>query len=493
MTSPTYEDARHWAAHWCQRWFLGPDGADLLQVDGVDAGWASHIDAYEALLRFALRRFRHHGRSAPSFTRLTKERGFDRALRALGLQAVGSSGATRDGSATGSVAVVIEIPTPSMLESLVLLARHLGTERSSVVTTDPRAFRLLDSRGVRPLSLGGGWRDARAAVSRAKPAIQSGWAAVESLHVPMLLGGRDERMDALESLRPLVTRSLPWIGADIAAAASFLDVGQPTAIALASDQHRTGRVVTQLAERRGIPVVVLQHGLPQAAIGYLPVVAPTVATWSAASRQWFVDAGTDPDRLKVLGNPRFDEFAANGPAADGPEGRPRMLLALSPTSPAVNSAAASLAVRALQDLPAASLVIKLHPGQGDWGHVRRLVRASPVAHRVNLRRRSSLAPLLRWADVTLIHRSTVAVDSLAAGKPVVVLDVGPGQHPPQRELSELDPPVADNPRRLVEIVVELARDRSAFFSSRTAAVESLVGPVDGMATSRIADYLLGNR
>ena len=490
MTSQAYEDARIWAAHWCQRWFLGPTGEDLIQVDGVEAGWATHIEAYEALFRFALRRLRHDARPAPSFTRFTKDQGFDRPLRTLGLHALGAPVAASGIQGHGTVALVVEIPSPSMLESLALVARHLGPGRSRVATTDPRAFRLLDRRGVQPRAMTLGWRNARAAAKRAEPAVQSGWAAIVSQTPSMVLGDRDERDGALESLTALVTRSLPWLGAEIAAANEFLDGAQPVSVALASDQHRIGRVMAQLAKRRGIPVTVLQHGLPQAQIGYVPVVASTVANWSVASREWFLDVGTDAERLQILGNPRFDELATPGPAVEGPDGRPRMLLALSPTSLAINAAAAALVLRALEDLPGARLVIKLHPGQGDWGYVRRLVRASPAADRVDIRRGSALNPLLRWTDVTLIHRSTVAVDSLAAGKPIVVLDVRDGLHAAQLELGELDPPVADSPRHLVELVLELARDRATFFSARTGAVESLVGPVDGLATSRIGDHLL---
>jgi hypothetical protein len=490
LTSQSYEDARRWAAHWCQRWFLGPNGEDLLRIDGVDAGWATHVDAYEALLRFALRRDGQSARRAPSFTRFTKEHGFDRALRALGLQAIGAPLAGTKAPAPGSVAVVVEIPTPSMIDSPALVARYLGPGRSTVVTTDPRAFRLLERTGLRPQALVSGWRAARDAARRVLPAIQQGWAAVESVREPMPLAGRDVRDGALESLRGMVTRSLPWIGAEIAAVGEFLDAARPVSIALASDQHRTGRVTSEVAAQRGIPVVVLQHGLPQAPIGYLPVVASKVASWSTASRNWFIEAGTDPRRVEVLGNPRFDELVNSGRVAEGPGGDPRILLALSPTSLAINAAATALVLQALEELPSAGLMIKLHPGQGDWSYVRRLVRGSPVADRVEIRRSSPLVPLLLWADVTVIHRSTVAVDSLAAGKPIAVLDVRDGLHAAQLELGELNPPVADSPRHLVELILELARDRAVFFSTRARAVESLVGPIDGGAAARIGDYLL---
>jgi hypothetical protein len=490
MPTDAYEQAQAWATDWSQRWFLDPTGNDRLRVAGIDAGWASHVDAYEVLHRFAMVRLGEHVGRPRSFTGRAKSRGWDRAIRAVSLRLLQSPESARVVSRPigdlEPIALVVEIPTPSMVQGLAQVAAHLG-ERGVLTTTDPRAFRALRQLGLEPRALHAIRH--RSSLPTARREIEAGWAAIRRDAAPMELDGHDVGRDALAALEPLVRRSLPWVAAEALASRQLLQRLRPRSLGLASDQHRMGRILTQVAAETATPTVVLQHGLPQARVGYLPVVARTVATWSEASSAWFVDAGTSPDRLRVTGNPRFDEYADRDGDRSKPDGSPRLLLALSPTARRINELLLQSTLGAVESLPTARLVIKLHPGQGSWEFVSAAVARSTAAPRIEVRRHAPLGPLLRWAEVTMVHRSTVVVDSLAAGTPVILARAGDASPAEERELAGLNLPVADGAEGLAREITALHGRAGMYFREREAAIERVTGPVDGQSAARIADVL----
>jgi len=79
----------------------------------------------------------------------------------------------------------------------------------------------------------------------------------------------------------------------------------------------------------------MQHGLPQHEVGYVPVVADRVLTWSQSASDWFLARGTDPARLAVVGNPAFDRYASAADPLSRPGREPggaRVLAALTPST-----------------------------------------------------------------------------------------------------------------------------------------------------------------
>lgn len=480
-----YQVAERWADEWSHKWFLDRDGADRIKVSGSDAGWASHIEAYDLLFRLALARLNVGAYPSRSPLDFLKTRGLDRAPRSLGLRVLRRTttvGPTR-------LAVVVEIPTPSMVEPAALVAQAAGAE-ASIGVADPRAAHQLQRWGVsaRPLVID--WRAQRDLLRQARSEVMRQWGAIRRDPPDMRLGDADVTADAMKVLQPLAERSLPWIAVERAALVGFLADTRSICVAVGSDQHRIGRITCEVAHEAGVPVVVLQHGLPQDRTGFLPVVADAVATWSSASRDWFLAEGTPAEAIHVTGNPRLDSFAQRRPQRPGAEARPRVLLALSPTTQATNLPLVLDTLAALDRLPGASLVIKLHPGQSDWGFVPPAVPWS-LSRRVRIVRHEPLYPLLSSTDVTVVHRSSVAVESLAAGAPVVVHQAGDEPTGADIELAPAGLPVTQTPAELAVAIGELSSGsgREAFFKERQAGIENLVGPIDGRAAMRVLELM----
>lgn len=502
-----FEAVREWATDRASDWALDANGDDRLAIDGLAAAAALRVEAFNLLLPVALDALgiaSDFGTGGPIGA--LKRRGIDRGVRAVALRLGGrrSLGGARRAGGPGKpdqrrIAFVSELATPSTLEPMLAVAAALDAPTWQVVTADPRTDRRWRRSGARPIAMLLPWSEERSVLGRASREAAERWVAIRADPPRFELDGRDLTEPALDALESLVRRSLPWLAVEALALERRLEAIRPSWVVVASDQHRIGRLAVGLAARLGARSLVLQHGLPQYRMGYLPVVADRVATWSETADDWFVDHGTARERLVRLGNPRLDGLVATDRAASaaatsaalGLPGRPRILLALSPNDGDRNRALLELAIGAVAVAPGASLVVKLHPADGRWGPIEAQVRdAGATRARIRIQRREALYPLLGWADLTLLHRSSVAIESLVAGTPVAVGAVGAASLADALPDELRLPEVRDAPE-LGRLAAELgdAAARARFVEERRAAVVRTSGPLDGRSAERIAAFL----
>lgn len=240
------------------------------------------------------------------------------------------------------------------------------------------------------------------------------------------LGVRDyEEVDALLDLfdtgfarasRPGMRRLFGYIRRVSDGLERVLGACRPRAIVLASDQHRVGSLAAGLAERKSLPCLVLQHGLPASPTGYLPVRATHIAAIGDSSRKFFGSNAPDAD-VRVCGLPRGD-------LPHRSSGGSSLVVTVEPM--------ADQRVRAMMRIAydvcagsrgEVSLTARLHPGDkrtldvGDealitsWG--------LPSGSSVRIDRATSSDFCLRDARLLFTYNSTLAVDASRWGVPVV--------------------------------------------------------------------------
>jgi hypothetical protein len=498
---PTFEEVREWSIERATSWALDDAGRDRLALDEIDPAQALRVEAFNLLLPMAASAIGVSSDFGSSGWRGDlKRRGLDRLARAVALHALGIR-STRPPAGRLDVVGVGEVATPSMLDPMIHVLRALPAERRLAVAGDPGVYRRFARTALEPIPATIPWREERRILGRATREARGRWAELSSQPPAFTLRGTDLTGQALERLRPLVLRSLPWIAVEHEAIRRVIERSGPRWVVLASDQHRIGRIAVGVARAAGCKTMVLQHGVPQYSLGYLPVVADTIAIWSDAAHDWFVSGGADPRRIRRLGNPRMDQLVARDRTRDREEvaqrlglpGGPRLLVGLSPSDSDRNLALLRLGLATLKNNSTATMIVKLHPGGGRWDDVRSVVEDSEarVRDRIRIARLDALYPLLMWADLTLIHRSTVALESLAAGTPVAIIG-GAGDSPTDSLPANLDLPEVTDPGTLQSLLDRIGTDdaRLQFIAERKDAIERSTGPLDGQTVKRIADVLL---
>jgi len=337
---------------------------------------------------------------------LLKKRGRDRTVRRLLTSARGGPRRAADWLVVG------EVPTPSMLDGLTALP----PERVHVLACDPRVHRLAAERGHATSSLWprhplGPAREAAGLLRRARH----------------LLGRLGDLSGALD---PVVHRLLPGLVRDLPLLRSALVEVGARVVVLASDQHRYGVLSTWAASAVGTPSVVLQHGFPVHPVAYAPVRASAVACIGTTSAEWFVAAGTPRERLVVCGSPRMSAALPLRP----PAGARRLLVALNASEERLLAAlVGDLAAVARAD-PGLQVVLRPHPGDHRFRdrpgpEVLAALGAGEVPASVAVDGSAPLAGQLDAADLVVVHDSTVAIDALLAGRPVVVYAPDADRHP----------------------------------------------------------------
>ena len=499
MREPPHVDwptARGWAEAHAQSWFDAP--AEPLTVNGVPIGWPLQIEAFNAFIRVAQKAGRaESGRASPSLLVTAKRWGIDRAARANAMRALRllSTGPHRVES---RLLFVSEIPTPSMVEPSILVANAIPRHESAVAVADPRALWRWRRAGYRPVPLLLPWREERSMIKVGRAEARMEWNRFIGSQPHYALGGVDLTSEVLAALKPLVMRSAPWLAVELEALRRTMERVHPLSVAVASDQHRIGRLVVE-ASRGMCRAAVLQHGLPQTAIAFLPVVADAVCVWSEGIRDWFTRHDTPPERISVLGNPRLDELARidrsharmSVEETTGVNGALRLLVPLSPSDAATNVAVLDVVIAAMRRSNRIGTIVKLHPGQGENEAVRKRIAAAGLGVRIKVLRHESLIPLLLWADAVYLHRSTVAVEALAAGTPVVAATTGRPSIADD-ELRLLRIPSAGDADALVAAVEEIGSEtgREIYLRAREKDISRMTGPIGGGAAERTARFLL---
>jgi hypothetical protein len=208
---------------------------------------------------------------------------------------------------------------------------------------------------------------------------------------------------------------------DLRAIRRSLVLLRPDVVLVASDAHRYARGYALAARELGVASAVLQHGALAFEHFYVPVVADRMLAWGPWCRDWFTERGIDTGRVDAVGCVRAPPRQPLRETVGSPQ---RWLFAAQPVPDAVTRVLLDRIQGALRAHPAARLIVRPHPGESRRGALITMLDAWDVG----LRARVTVSPVgrsladdLAASDVCLVSQSTVGIDALAAGVPVVLL------------------------------------------------------------------------
>ena len=220
----------------------------------------------------------------------------------------------------------------------------------------------------------------------------------------------------------------------IAIAEHILTEHRPALIVSADNADQRCRIYSFLGQRLGIPSLVVQQGLTYRDYPEWKFFSMSeVAAMGDISRADMMSQGIPEERITVTGPPAFDrlllpepEACANIRAEHGVKDEQFMVLFASQPyqvggfkTPDIRLEMIKAIIKATASLVRVQLVVKPHPIE-DISILRRIIGQRP---RVTLfERAADISLLIKACDVLLTFTSTVALQALYIGKPVLNVD-----------------------------------------------------------------------
>lgn len=201
---------------------------------------------------------------------------------------------------------------------------------------------------------------------------------------------------------------------------------QPDAVLVHADNHPPHQIYVLVARRRGIPSIMVQHGLDCERYCLEDAYASAIAVWGNGRLQRYRQHSRwQPSWIRVTGNPEFNHLRL--PQRLNPNGE-YWLWATRPHSPekcylpsrtpAEGIEILEALLTALEAHPDAQLVIKAHPYDYVDLYRERLL-THPLQHRITISN-LPLQSLLPDARLVITEDSTAGMEAMFLGKPVIL-------------------------------------------------------------------------
>lgn len=207
----------------------------------------------------------------------------------------------------------------------------------------------------------------------------------------------------------------------------YMAADPPACVVVGTTELMITRVLALVARRRGIPVICLQHGLIALEESYMPVFADVQAVYGPADLDWYAERGVDRCRLAVTGHPRYDPIFTEFGMPEAvftkkfgvPPNERRVLVATQPHLPVEQI---ERIVRSLEGYRGLRVLLKPHPLEEKSGKTESYARlAGRFGNVTLLSTRSALYEVLANSHCVIVESSTVGLEALLFGRPLLVL------------------------------------------------------------------------
>lgn len=186
-------------------------------------------------------------------------------------------------------------------------------------------------------------------------------------------------------------------------------------VVLNSDVHKVSRIFTFFCKKNKIKNYVLQHGAPVLDYGYLPVYTDKMFNWGKLSFDWFLEKGTDINKLQITGTPKMDSIALEKKSLENSLESLSVLLIMNPIGEELCEKFLQIIYDAIKDMDV-NLKIKLHPSSEHYDHLPKLIFND---YSYEVYRLENTHDLIRKSDVVISTTSTVGTETIALYKPLI--------------------------------------------------------------------------
>ena len=279
---------------------------------------------------------------------------------------------------------------------------------------------------------------------------------------------------------------LPQLAADVAAYRRAVRDHKIDMILLPFDTPPVQRMAVEVGRTMHIPSLVALHGLPGTYNRRYNCCADYFAAWGPAIIEIYKALGCSTGRMCVTGSPILDTYL---PLQRRARDSMRRVLVL--TNPKDYGSTRSgdddperyilAALDGLRDSPEFKIVVRPHPAESA-AYYRALLAPLGLPNLV-IQEGMPIKALLLQTDLLITPVSTVALEAMMLGIPIVWFDTSRHSSPPPFASGWIEP-VKDT-QTLRKLVLEPMPPRMDAERIR----ESFAGPMDGRASQRILDWI----
>lgn len=319
-------------------------------------------------------------------------------------------------------------------------------------------------------------------------------AFAERLCDAMIEGLRTFGIDLLPVDQQTLRRQLLHQASVVRQAEAELAAMRPHIVLVFTDNHTPSQEYVAIANQRGIPTVMVQHGLDCEQYCLNDAYAHTVAVWGNARKQRYEkESQQQPTLIQITGNPRYDPLSLPQQLCPGgnqwlwvtrPHGPEKCCLPS--RSPREGLDILTAILGALKQNESAQLTIKPHPF--DYADLYALeIEKQQLSDRVHITH-DPLDTLLTQFDAVISEDSTAAMEAMFFGKivihshfaasapvlPLVAYGAAlSGHHPDALQAS------------LSQVSALTAQQRSDMLQAQRNFIDDYAGPLDGQASGRV--------
>jgi glycosyltransferase involved in cell wall biosynthesis len=283
--------------------------------------------------------------------------------------------------------------------------------------------------------------------------------------------------------------------------AAYLSKKKVDAIVVSHDDHTLGRLAVKVAKKLDIPsLLVIHNPATSFCIRQLPIYATKAAVWGELHKSEFVKKKVPSSKLIVTGCPRFDEYVKKPLFAREAvfkmlnlnQDKKTILLAPDPIEANKQMELVMLSISLLKKINNIQIVIKLHPDDKDPEFYHPIIKSIDPSESIVLTKDSDLFSLLNISDIVIVDSSTVGLEAIILGKPVIAANFSHSL----KSFSYAESGAAlgvYTPEDFAEAVEKVLHDRAVQERLRVARekfVYEYAFKLDGAASKRISDLLM---
>jgi len=283
---------------------------------------------------------------------------------------------------------------------------------------------------------------------------------------------------------------------------------QPRCVVSTSYSGIVGRAAAVAARRHGARSVYMQHGSFHEGRFLRCFCNDLLLLWGDDNRRAMIECGIEAEQVKVIGATIYDDLIRRGCAEQGQcfpsAGEPLNVAFMASRTGGliVSSATAALCLstvaQAIEQVPNARLIIKVHPGD-KTGMIEQMAASLP---KCTVSQGKDSQQVIGECDVAIVVSSTTGLEACIAGKPLIVLHlpgltdaIRYGKYGAALEASVDGPDAADTIARAIRSLAESGAELAALAEGRRRLVDDMLnggrGNAAELAARAIADLAHG--